>query len=182
MRDRLAGGGHGAPERQRAAPAPSRTRRACRRRAATRRAASTGPTRSAATGCASWAVRCRSRSPASPGSSSPSCARAADWQWSHARELARIAHHPPHLAAWHCIQHHETNARSAWRTNTGNGYFGGLQFDIGFQLTYGRWLYRAKGTAEHWTPLEQMWTAERAHASGRGFAPWPNTARMCGLL
>ena len=104
----------------------------------------------------------------------PELARAADWQWSHARELALIAHHPPHLAAWHCIQHHETNARSAWRTNTGNGYFGGLQFNIGFQLTYGRWLYRAKGTAEHWTPLEQMWTAERAHASGRGFTPWPN--------
>jgi hypothetical protein len=27
-----------------------------------------------------------------------------------------------------------------------------------------------------------MWVAERAHRSGRGFYPWPNTARHCGLI
>jgi hypothetical protein len=27
-----------------------------------------------------------------------------------------------------------------------------------------------------------MWAAERAHRSGRGFYPWPNTARYCGLI
>jgi len=27
-----------------------------------------------------------------------------------------------------------------------------------------------------------MWVAERAHRAGRGFTPWPNTARSCGLL
>ena len=106
--------------------------------------------------------------------------QAADWQWSRAQALAYSAHHPPHLGAWHCIQRYESGG--SWRINTGNGYYGGLQFDIGFQLAYGAWLYRTKGTAEHWTPLEQMWTAERAHASGRGFTPWPNTARACGLL
>ena len=26
------------------------------------------------------------------------------------------------------------------------------------------------------------WAAERAHHSGRGFYPWPNTARYCGLI
>jgi hypothetical protein len=109
--------------------------------------------------------------------------RAADWRSSRADAVARLAHHPPHLAAWRCIQHYESGGGYAgWRTNTGNGYYGGLQFDVGFQLTYGRRLFRTKGTAEHWTPLEQMWTAERAHASGRGFTPWPNTARACGLL
>jgi hypothetical protein len=110
----------------------------------------------------------------------PQLRRAADWQWSRAQALARAAHRPPHLAAWRCIQRYESGG--SWGINTGNGYYGGLQFDIGFQLTYGAWLYRTKGTAEHWTPLEQMWTAERAHASGRGFTPWPNTARACGLL
>ena len=96
--------------------------------------------------------------------------------------LAYSAHHPPHLVAWRCIQRYESGGSYGMGINTGNGYYGGLQFDIGFQLAYGAWLYRTKGTAEHWTPLEQMWTAERAHASGRGFTPWPNTARACGLL
>ena len=109
--------------------------------------------------------------------------QAADWQWSRARSLAYSAHHPPHLVAWRCLQRYESGrSYRGWRINTGNGYYGGLQFDIGFQLAYGAWLYRTKGTAEHWTPFEQMWTAERAHASGRGFTPWPNTARACGLL
>jgi hypothetical protein len=53
--------------------------------------------------------------------------------------------------------------------------------DVEFQRTYGLDLLRAKGTAEHWTPLEQMWVAEHAYRT-RGFWPWPNTARYCGLL
>ena len=39
-----------------------------------------------------------------------------------------------------------------------------------------------KGTANRWTATEQMWVAERAYRSGRGFYPWPNTARNCGLI
>jgi hypothetical protein len=54
--------------------------------------------------------------------------------------------------------------------------------DIGFQQHYGGMLLRAKGTADNWTPLEQMWVAERAYRSGRGFYAWPNTARNCGLI
>ena len=54
--------------------------------------------------------------------------------------------------------------------------------DYGFMSAYGRELLLRKGTADHWTPLEQMWVAERAYRSGRGFYPWPNTARYCGLI
>ena len=72
--------------------------------------------------------------------------------------------------------------RQGWRTHTGNGYYGGLQMDIGFQREYGPELLRRKGTADNWTAVEQMWVAERAHRSGRGFYPWPNTARYCGLI
>jgi hypothetical protein len=54
--------------------------------------------------------------------------------------------------------------------------------DLGFQRRYGRRLLLRKGTADHWTPLEQMWVAERALRAGRGFWPWPSTARACGLL
>ena len=54
--------------------------------------------------------------------------------------------------------------------------------DIGFQQRYGADLLREKGTADNWTPVEQMWVAERAYRAGRGFYPWPNTARYCGLM
>jgi hypothetical protein len=87
------------------------------------------------------------------------------------------AQHPPHAVAWRCIQHFE----GRW-TDSGAPFYGGLQMDLGFQRTYGRYLLRKKGTAEHWTPLEQMWVAERALRAGRGFYPWPNTARFCGLI
>jgi len=97
------------------------------------------------------------------------------WRQRAAREH-RKARHPPHLRAFLCIHRFE----AAW-TDTGAPYYGGLQMDVSFQRTYGRWLFRHKGTADRWTPLEQIWTAEKALRS-RGFWPWPNTARACGLL
>jgi len=78
-----------------------------------------------------------------------------------------------------CIAGHESGGR--WDVSTGNGYYGGLQMDIAFQRTYAPGLYRTKGTADRWTAEEQIRAAGRAVAS-RGFTPWPNTARMCGLL
>jgi hypothetical protein len=85
--------------------------------------------------------------------------------------------HPPHRAAWLCIHRGE----APW-TDPNPPYYGGLQMDLEFQRAYGTELLRRKGTADHWTPLEQMWVAERAFASGRGFSPWPNTAGACGLF
>jgi hypothetical protein len=87
------------------------------------------------------------------------------------------AQHPPHEAAWRCIQRYE----GSW-ADTGAPYYGGLQMDLSFQRRYGPYLLRKKGTADRWTPLEQMWVAERALQAGRGFYPWPNTARACGLI
>lgn len=84
----------------------------------------------------------------------------------------------PHKAQWLCIHLGE----GAWNAHTGNGYYGGLQMDISFQRSYGGYLLRSKGTADRWSPYEQMWVAERAYRSGRGFYPWPNTARACGLI
>jgi hypothetical protein len=95
---------------------------------------------------------------------------------SRAEAAYRRAHRPPHLRAWLCIHRYE----GSW-TDTGAPYYGGLQMNLTFQEHYGWWLLRHKGTADHWTPLEQMWTAEKALRS-RGFWPWPNTARFCGLL
>ena len=39
--------------------------------------------------------------------------------------------------------------------------------DLSFQQTYGGWLFRHKGTADHWSPLEQIWVAVRASALSR---------------
>jgi hypothetical protein len=99
-----------------------------------------------------------------------------------ANAAERLALHPPHRAGWLCILRYEQHPAQGWATRTGNGYYGGLQMDIQFQRTYGPELLRKKGTADRWTPFEQMWVAERAYRAGRGFYPWPNTARYCGLI
>jgi hypothetical protein len=102
--------------------------------------------------------------------------RARAWR-AKARAARRAGHRPPHLRAWICIHGYE----GSWR-DPNAPYFGGLQMDLTFQRQYGPRLLRNKGTADHWTRFEQMWVAERAHRSGRGFYPWPLTARRCGLI
>jgi hypothetical protein len=98
-------------------------------------------------------------------------------QWRQRARRARTeAHSPPHADGWRCIHAFE----GAWN-DPDAPYFGGLQMDLTFQRTYGGDLLRRKGTADKWTPLEQMWVAERAYRY-RGFRPWPNTARLCHLL
>jgi hypothetical protein len=97
-------------------------------------------------------------------------------RWQHRAHTAWWhAKHPPQLRAWLCIHSYE----GSW-ADPGSPYWGGLQMDLGFQQTYGGWLLRHKGTADHWSPLEQIWVAVRASHS-RGFSPWPNTARDCGV-
>jgi len=74
-----------------------------------------------------------------------------------------------------CIHRYE----GSW-TDGGGPYWGGLQMDYSFQATYGAWLLRHRGTADHWSPLEQIWVAVRAWRV-RGFSPWPSTASYCGV-
>lgn len=85
--------------------------------------------------------------------------------------------HAGHIPSWLCIHRSE----GSW-SDGGAPFYGGLQMDYGFMFTYGRSLLNRKGTADHWKPIEQIIVAERARRSGRGFSPWPNTARGCGLL
>ena len=61
-------------------------------------------------------------------------------------------------------------------------YDGGLQMDSSFQNSYGDWAIRAFGSAGNWPISVQLSVAIRAYYSGRGFHPWPNTAKACGLL
>lgn len=79
--------------------------------------------------------------------------------------------------AFACIHHYE----AAWN-DPRPPYFGGLQMDYPFQRAYGREFLRAFGTADRWPPALQIAVAIRAYLAGRGFNPWPNSARKCGLL
>ena len=81
-------------------------------------------------------------------------------------------------SAFQCIHHYE----GAWDSNTGNGYYGGLQMDQRFQSLYGPEYVAKWGTADNWPAWAQLQAALRAYRSGRGFYPWPNTARVCGLI
>lgn len=94
-----------------------------------------------------------------------------------AQYVRRLAARPLHKGGWLCIHRYE----GSWR-DSGDPYWGGLQMDRGFMRAYAPELLLRRGLANRWTPLEQMWVAERALRSGRGFYPWPNTARLCGLL
>lgn len=97
------------------------------------------------------------------------------WKEAHWKTLLSYKN-PPHLSEFLCIHGYE----GSW-TDDYSPYWGGLQMDLGFQGAYGGYLMSTKGTANRWTPLEQIWTAEKAFKT-RGFWPWPNTARYCGLL
>jgi hypothetical protein len=66
-------------------------------------------------------------------------------------------------------------------TDPGAPYWGGVQMDRTFMAEYGGPFYRAWGTADHWPPFIQIAVAEAAYLSGRGFGPWPQTSRACGL-
>ena len=91
-----------------------------------------------------------------------------------AHEAAR---HPPHLSQFLCIHRYE----GSW-TDTGEPYYGGLQMDLTFQSLYGAEFLVRWGSADNWPVWAQLRAAVRAYQSGRGFSPWPNTARACGLI
>ena len=96
-------------------------------------------------------------------------------------QVLRYGHEPIPAAlntAFQCIHRYE----GAWNANTGNGYYGGLQMDIRFQSRYGPEFVNRWGTADNWPAWAELLAATRAYRSGRGFYPWPNTARSCGLI
>jgi hypothetical protein len=65
-----------------------------------------------------------------------------------------------------------------WHANTGNGFFGGIQFDRQTWLAYGGGAFGAR--ADLASPAQQIAVAERLRAA-RGFQPWPACSRALGL-
>lgn len=65
-----------------------------------------------------------------------------------------------------------------WASNTGNGYYGGLQFSVGTWQTYGGSTYAAY--PHEATREEQIAVAARLRAA-RGYQPWPACRAKLGL-
>ena len=66
-----------------------------------------------------------------------------------------------------------------WAINTGNGFYGGVQFDYSTWLSNGGGQYAQR--ADLATREQQIEIAERVR-SKRGFSPWPACAKRLGLL
>jgi resuscitation-promoting factor RpfA len=65
-----------------------------------------------------------------------------------------------------------------WHINTGNGYYGGLQFNAGTWRAYGGAKYAS--LPHRATKGEQIAVAERL-LDARGWSPWPACSRHLGL-
>jgi len=74
---------------------------------------------------------------------------------------------------WSCIAAHESGGNPV--TDTGNGYYGGLQFSLASWAGAGGVGNPAQASIE-----AQEATADRLLAM-QGWGAWPNTSRMCGL-
>lgn len=83
---------------------------------------------------------------------------------------------PPATGVWARLASCESTGR--WHVNTGNGYYGGLQFDMQTWRAYGGTAYASR--ADLATPAQQVAVAERLRAA-RGFQPWPACRRILRL-
>lgn len=70
-------------------------------------------------------------------------------------------------------------SRGDWSTNTGNGYYGGLQFDLRTWKDYGGQRYAPK---PHRAEREEQIAVARLVRDDRdGYRAWPRCARKLGL-
>jgi murein DD-endopeptidase MepM/ murein hydrolase activator NlpD len=77
---------------------------------------------------------------------------------------------------WDLVAGCESNGR--WNTNTGNGFFGGLQFEPGTWRAYGGTAYAP--SAQLATREQQITIAQRVLA-GQGWLAWPACSARLGL-
>jgi resuscitation-promoting factor RpfA len=66
-----------------------------------------------------------------------------------------------------------------WNANTGNGYYGGLQFSGSTWRSFGGGSYA--GTANHATRSQQIAIAEKV-LRAQGWKAWPACSRRVGIL
>jgi hypothetical protein len=83
---------------------------------------------------------------------------------------------PAVSTVWAALAGCESTGR--WNANTGNGYYGGLQQDLGFWRRYGGLAYAPRPDLA--TPSAQVVVAQRGQAV-QGWAAWPACSRRLGL-
>jgi resuscitation-promoting factor RpfA len=83
-----------------------------------------------------------------------------------------VAEAAPADVNWDAIAHCESSGN--WSINTGNGYYGGLQFSRSTWRAYGGSRFAA--TADQATKAEQIQIAERV-LDGQGLGAWPTCGR-----
>lgn len=81
-------------------------------------------------------------------------------------------------SAGRCVSSREGGLRSV---SPGGTYAGKWQMDSSFEGSYGAWYVYRWGRAYNWPEWAQDVAAYRGY-NARGWWPWPNTARSCGLL
>ena len=92
-----------------------------------------------------------------------------------ADELADTSSQP--VGVWDAIAACESGGD--WGINTGNGYYGGLQFSSSTWQAYGGGEFASR--ADLASRDEQITVAERVRAAG-GYGAWPSCAASLGLL
>lgn len=120
---------------------------------------------------------------------SKSWTRAAVVRWSALAATAAVGVAVPFLssqgsagaattATWNRLAGCESGGN--WHTNTGNGYYGGLQFSQGTWVAMGGRQFAAR--ADLAAPREQMAVAERLlRATDYSWGSWPVCSRKLGL-
>ena len=77
-------------------------------------------------------------------------------------------------SVWNRVAKCESGGR--WYINTGNGYYGGLQFTPGTWAAYG-----GAGMPHQASREQQIAIAEKVRAANGGFGAWPGCASKLGL-
>lgn len=83
---------------------------------------------------------------------------------------------PNDPATWERLAGCETGGTFDWATNTGNGYWGGLQFSLSSWRSVG-----GTGYPHQATKATQIAMGQRLHAQG-GWSHWPGCARQFGWI
>jgi hypothetical protein len=83
---------------------------------------------------------------------------------------------PPHFDVW--VELAECESGGDWSINTGNGYYGGLQFTLTSWNATGGWQHAPRPDLAD--ALDQMWAAE-VLLMHQGWGAWPACARRLGL-
>jgi len=91
------------------------------------------------------------------------------------KEVAPVANYASGGTVWDQLAQCESGGN--WATNTGNGYYGGLQFSLSTWQSYGGSGYPHENSRE-----TQIMIAERVRAAdGGGYSSWPACSQSLGL-